>query len=379
MDSTSVALLAQDRIGSGAAEGPLHTLSLVYDRLPQLRREQPYLDLALQKMGGARARRIPADDLLHFDAFADAPPHEEPYSGLWALQMVRPMIAATAEVEADTMLTGLGADEIHDVQPYYLADLLRQGRLFKAWREAGRWARARNGSRWNVFRAFGVGALGWPWSAGPGRNRARLKEQTLYSVPPWVLPAFARKYELHRLARANLRQTYRRCPNTTLSATVSGLASRPGDFVCHALAAPLGFVVAHPFLDSRLLALGLGIQSRIPPDPARMKPLLAEALRGILPEEIRLRRAKGCFDETYYPGLARNLPYLEAMVQNAPLEGLEMFDKSILTRQLEEASLGGANCIQVHRLNLTLSLIKWLCMQEQGQRNPLPPTEVIQV
>ena len=35
------------------------------------------------------------------------------------------------------MLAGLGQEEIHDIQPYFLADLLRRGRFFKAWREAG--------------------------------------------------------------------------------------------------------------------------------------------------------------------------------------------------------------------------------------------------
>ena len=380
MDSTSVALLARELIGAGAAEGPLHTLSLVYERLPQLARERPYIEKVLQGRQDIVAHRIPADDLLHYDAFAKAPPHDEPYSGLWALQMDLPMVAATAQAGAATMLTGHGADEIHDVQPYFLADLLRRGRFFKAWREAGRWARARNGSRWEVLKGFGLAALGWPWlSGGLQRNPTRLKTQNEYSVPPWVLPAFARDFELHRRAADNVRQTYRQCPKTTLSVTLWGLRSRPGDVLRWSVAAPLGIVITHPFLDSRLLALGLGIQLRLRPEPGRKKPVLAEAMRGILPEEIWGRRAKGCFDEIYYLGLARNLPYLEAMIQNAPLEPLGMFDKGILTRQLEEASLGGANCRQLHRLDITLSLIKWLCMQEKGQCAPLPPTEVIGV
>ena len=79
MDSTSVALLARELIGAGAAEGPLHTLSLVYERLPQLARERPYIEKVLQGKQDIIAHRIPADDLLHYDAFAKAPPHDEPY------------------------------------------------------------------------------------------------------------------------------------------------------------------------------------------------------------------------------------------------------------------------------------------------------------
>ena len=337
-------------------------------------RERPYIEKVLQGKQDIVAHRIPADELLHYDGFAKAPAHDEPYSGLWALQMHLPMVAATAESGAATMLTGLGAEEIHDVQPYFLADLLRRGRFFKAWREAGRWAQARNGSGWEVLKTFGLASLGWPWlSGGLRRNPARLKAQNEYSVPPWILPAFARDFELHQRAADNVRQTYRQYPKTTLSVTLWGLRNRPGDVLRWSVAAPLGIVVAHPFLDSRLLALGLGIQLRLRPEPGRKKPVLAEAMRGILPEEILGRRTKGCFDEIYYLGLARNLPYVEAMIQNAPLEPLGMFDKGILLRQLEEASLGGTNCRQLLRLNITLSLIKWLCMRGKGQCAPLPP------
>lgn len=378
MDSTSVALLARELIGAGAAEGPLHILSLVYERLPQLARERPYIEKGLQGKEDAVAHRIPADDLLHYDAFANAPPLDEPYPGLWALQMDLPMVAATAEAGAATMLTGHGADEIHDVQPYFLADLLRRGRFFRAWAEAGHWARARNGNRWEVLKTFGLAGLGWRWlSGGLWRNPAGLNAQDEYTVPPWVVPSFAHDYQLRQRAMDNYRKTYRQGPNTTLSVTLSGLTNRAGDVLRWSVAAPLGIVIAHPFLDRRLLALGLGIQMRLRPEPGRKKPVLAEAMGGILPDEIAGRRAKGCFDEVYYLGLARNLPYLEAMVQNAPLGALGMFDKNILIPQIEEASLGGAKANQLHRLDITLSLIKWLGMQEEGRRAPRPPAEVI--
>lgn len=380
MDSTSIALLARNLIREGVIQDPLHTLSLIYERLPQLAREKAYIEKALQQRQDIIVHRILADDLLHYDVFTKAPPHDEPYSGLWALQMALPMLSVAAEVGAVTLLTGHGADEIHDVQPYFLADLLRHGRIFKAWREAGHWAQARNNSRWEILKIFGLATMGWPWASGRlRRNAMRLKEQNEYSVSPWIVPAFAHDFDLHRRAEENFRQTYRQYPKTTLSVTIAGLTKRPGDFLRWNVAAPLGIVITHPFLDSRLLALGLGIQLRLQPDPYHKKPILAEAMRSILPKEIRERRTKGYFDEIYYLGLARNLPYLEAMVRNAPLESLGIFDKGILIKQLEEASLGGANCLQLHRLDITLSLIKWLCLQEEMQRDHPVSTESIQV
>ena len=133
------------------------------------------------------------------------------------------------------------------------------------------------------------------------------------------------------------------------------------------VATPLRVSSPTRFSRAGLLALGLGIQLRLRPEPGRKKPVLAEAMHGILPQEILGRRTKGCFDEIYYLGLARNLPYVEAIIGTLPLEPLGMFDKGILLRQLEEASLGGTNCRQLLRLNITLSLIKWLCMRGKGQ------------
>src|SRR5262249_32339443 len=110
MDSTSVALLARGLIAAGTGEGPLHTLSLVYERLPQLARERPYLEMVLDGKPDLVAHRIGADDLLHYDAFADAPAHAEPYTNLWAVQMTLALIAAAAEAGVAMMLTGHGAD-----------------------------------------------------------------------------------------------------------------------------------------------------------------------------------------------------------------------------------------------------------------------------
>ena len=123
----------------------------------------------------------------------------------------------------------------------------------------------------------------------------------------------------------------------------------------------------------------MGILGRLVPEPGRKKPILAQALRDVLPPEILERRAKGCFDEINYLGLARNLRYLEAMVRNAPLESLGIIDKDVRIRQLEEASLGGARAPQMVRLESSLALVKWLSMQAEEDRRPRAPRQVIHV
>jgi asparagine synthase (glutamine-hydrolysing) len=370
MDSTAVSSIARDLIASGAGEAPLHSLSLVYSQLPGLAREMPYLESVLQQEKDIVAHRIPADDLLDFDSFTNPPPHDEPYAVLWRLGMDRAIVNAAANFGSDTMLTGLGADEMLDVQPFYITDLLRQRRFRAAWTEACKWARADNCSPWGILYPFGIASLFPAWTRGLSeillrRSHPNLSKQNDWSIPPWILPGFARRQALRSYAIGNALRIYRFCNSTALSFAISSIESRIGDVIRWSVAAPQGIAIAHPFLDVRILRFCLGIQAKLKPEPGRMKPILAEAMQGILPDQIRNRPRKGQFNEVYYLGLARNLESLETTIRQAPIDDLGILDKDILIRYLREAALGGAHVRQLHRLNLTLSLIRWLCMQKK--------------
>lgn len=87
-------------------------------------------------------------------------------------------------------------------------------------------------------------------------------------------------------------KAYHLCPQTGLSVTLYAIMNRVGNPTRWYVAAPLGIAIAHPFLDVRLLSFGLGMQSRIQPEPGRMKPVLAETMRGMLPDQIIDRQDK---------------------------------------------------------------------------------------
>jgi hypothetical protein len=55
-----------------------------------------------------------------------------------------------------------------------------------------------------------------------------------------------------------------------------------------------------------------------------------------------------------------------------------MVDKKILIQKLREASMAGANCIQLHRLDLTLCLLKWLCIRKE-RPSPVAPRMVVHI
>jgi asparagine synthase (glutamine-hydrolysing) len=133
-------------------------------------------------------------------------------------------------------------------------------------------------------------------------------------------------------------------------------------------------VLTHPFRDPRVYSLGLGIQSRVRPQPGAQKPILAAALRGILPECILNRPSKGHFNEVYYVGLSRNLQRLEALIEDAPIDDLGFLDKATLLDCLQRAALGNAkDAPSQGAMDRTLSLLLWLTREHHGRLRHYPP------
>ncbi|TMC18626.1 MAG: hypothetical protein E6J34_16745 [Chloroflexi bacterium] len=365
MDSTSIALLARDAVHSGMSQAPLHTVSLVHERLTALARERPYIESALEDKDSLVAHRLLADDLLDFDIFTDPPLHDEPYAALAHLTTGSHFVALAASIGALTILTGHGADEIHALPPYFIADLLRQSHFRQAWQATTSWAKARNNSPWRTLTSYGLAPILSLWVAGSRWAYLTTKEDADWSIPIWIMPDFARRHALRDRVRENARQIYQQCQQTSLSSALYAISCRAGDVLRWSIAAPLGIANAHPFLDPRLLSFGLGMQSRILPEPGKTKPVLAEAMRGILPDTIRHRRQTGNFNEVYYLGLGRNLRQLEALIWQAPLEG--MIHKEVLIQHLRTGSLAGLTPRELQHLDYMLALLKWVTMQQKWQ------------
>jgi asparagine synthase (glutamine-hydrolysing) len=146
---------------------------------------------------------------------------------------------------------------------------------------------------------------------------------------------------------------------------------RNGDGTRWYLAAPHGMVTTHPFLDPRVVCFALGAQTRCQTVFDHPKPMLAEAMRGMLPEMIRTRRRKGDFNEPYFLGLARNLLVLAGLIQQARIDDLGLFDKQSLLQCLNQAALGITTGMPaLSRLQLTLVLLVWLQGQNAWQLSP---------
>jgi asparagine synthase (glutamine-hydrolysing) len=361
LDSTAVAYLAADQVaGTGR---PLHAVSVVYAALGTLQSERPYVDDALKWRGGLVPHLVQGDSLLDFDGFSDAPALDEPYPGLWRLPMDQATLVAAQEAGAGVLMTGIGGDELFEAFPYHLADLVRQGRVFTAWREAVTWARHLQLNVWDVLYPFGVlnawpvwSRLGWGARLYPSGDLSRANE---WKLPDWLLPRFALRYGVRERVAAGLRDQYARCQRTPLSMAAWTVERRSGNVVGWALGVDAGLTVVHPMLDPRVVTLGFGLHDALPPVPGHLKPLLRHAVADLLPPSVLTRRTKGHFNELFYRGLARNLPLLEQLVRSPAADAIEMIDPPRFLATLKKAVVGALGVRPLHFAVTALTILHW--------------------
>jgi len=376
MDSTSVGLLAQDGVKLGRSAGPVRAIALVYKSFINLSHESTYIDCAEQESGIA-IERLNADELYIFDGFNDPPIHDEPWANLSFMSTERAMIDAAERSGAETILTGVGGDHILDIPPCHIADLLRKGNIFSAWKEASQLAEIFNCGVWTMLYQFGIEYV------LPIRFRqweGSLTSMSEYCIPPWILPSFANEYNLRDRGIENLRRVSSFHSSTALSVALSTIANRNGDVNRWYLAAPKNIHIAHPFLDPRMIGFTLGCSIHMTDCFGSHKPLLAEAMRDILPEKIRQRKDKGNFNEAYMFGLSHNVGRLERMIREAPLDEIGLINRKILIQYLHRAALGAIQSSKsLGRFQKTLSLVKWLSQLHYWNSNRLIPTQIIPI
>jgi asparagine synthase (glutamine-hydrolysing) len=236
-----------------------------------------------------------------------------------------PVHEAAAARGATFLIDGEGGDELFGCEPFLIADRLRAGDLAGAAR---------------VIRAL------------PGM--VALDARSLRVVlRRWVAPALLPAAALHRLRRVRgargpgsawlagaARQAareptaeYWRCrgephwrAHLAWVLTDSRSALGVHDHL-RRVAALAGVRDAHPFLDVDLIELVLGLPPQFAFDARLDRALLREAMRGVLPERVRLREGK-----VYFGGLLRDAltgpdhAVVERTFTNAPLELGDLVD-----------------------------------------------------
>lgn len=358
MDSSSIVCLAEKLL----EEGNLITLSLVY-RMQSLVGETAYIKMISDRCPHIAPHYLDGNAALDFQWFADAiPPHDEPYPGLFHLAMERALVEAASQLGVTAIFSGGGAESVVEGNRYYLADLACEGKWQLAWQLARQWARAKNESLWSIIAELGIAPLIPPLLRGGiptlwRRGYGKWPKMSKFAIPSWINTDFARDFQLWGKARATMAQLSQYPVEEAFNQL--GLQSAVGNWAAWYLAAPAGLRLSHPFLDSRVIAYCFSLPREWRTVPGAAKPLLQEAMAGILPEAIRTRRLKANFNEVYWRGLVQNLPALEEMVKKSAVRELDIFDQGKLIEAMGQHALGIGNVKNGSRITSSLAVIAW--------------------
>jgi asparagine synthase (glutamine-hydrolysing) len=280
LDSTSVAALACEEPSEGSR--PLFAASFLFDQLQECD-ERSFIQAVAADLG-LETELVAAESFpVLGDPATRRPSLEAPFLA-WD-RCFREVLRRARDRGARVLLTGHGGDDLLSGSPLVYADRLRRGDLTAVLEIVRHAAAQRQGWRWILYHYLVQPLL--PQAAERGLRRA-LGRASGTELPEWIDAGFARRTGLSgRFDRPR--------PGTARQAFADHLRQAPWDSAAHWYdqhAAAFGIEVRHPFLDRRLVEYLLSI----PPDRLFRagigKPLLRQAMAGLLPASVRLRKDK---------------------------------------------------------------------------------------
>ncbi|GLZ31656.1 hypothetical protein Lesp02_38440 [Lentzea sp. NBRC 105346] len=330
MDSTSICF--------AAAQAGARLVTVTLDWGSGGTEDARHADLAATAFGNVERIVRRTDDLPAFfddvGSRSTLPDHTLPLVRERAQQRViaRELRARGARV----LLRGHGGDHVVMAPSSYVHTLLRREPLtalrhIRAFRALERWPLL------PTLKSLWDNSSYSSWLAGtaerlttPFRTNALSMEDWGFPVllPPWATPAAA------ELVRDVIRRA---------ASVAEELAPGRGQHgaVFHArnagqLAAQVeqghGMAVAAPFCDDRVIEACLAVRLPDRSNPWQFKPLLAEAMRGLVPDAVLARRTKDNTNAQWHDGLRRNRAALAALVDESPLAERGLVDRSVLRR-----------------------------------------------
>jgi asparagine synthase (glutamine-hydrolysing) len=252
-----------------------------------------HLELELLAFDPAESMLAPA--LAHIARWRLPP--ATPNLFLW-----QPLMAQARKLGVDLVLDGEGGDELFGLAPYLIADMLRTGRVRTAWSLTGGipgiGLDPKRHLRMLVLRRYGLKPL------APSAIRRQREQRAARSPNSMIGPAdvqsLADLMEPSRQMRHDGPLWWRFQVESLIDDR--DIINMAGHF--RREAADDAVERRHPFLwDLRLIEAALRIPPRAQFDPVRDRPLLRDALAGLVPDGVRTRYAKSHFSSVVLAGI----------------------------------------------------------------------------
>ncbi|MBZ4318928.1 lasso peptide isopeptide bond-forming cyclase [Streptomyces sp. SCA2-4] len=267
---------------------------------------------------------------------------EEPISLTRATARIRRSARLLADHGARRHLAGHGGDELFSPTPAYLHDLMRTRPLAALKHVRAYCALTRWPLRATLAEVADPGAHDAWWRAQADELTAPRPSQRR-PVLGWGLgPMRAAPWTTADgtdLARTLLRRTADRARPLAGGLAAHSLllmvrSNTSGYRLLSRMYAEAGVALDMPYLDDTVVDAVLRVPVHEHAGPWRYKPLLADAMRGVVPDPIRTRSTKGEFGEDVRRGLRANLPAILDLFDGSELAARGLIDPAELRRQL---------------------------------------------
>ncbi|MGV8042273.1 MAG: asparagine synthase-related protein [Thermoanaerobaculaceae bacterium] len=356
LDSTTVVALACGGLKESGSATPIRTISWVFDEIRECD-ERRWIDVMVRAFG-LPSVTFPGDRYWPLRDFSSWPtraggPERNPY------RMLKGRAYSEAALHGHrVLLIGASGDQIYIRWRDALASMITQLRvgalaeeLWLTWRQWG----VRGMRHHRAVRRLG-GMLAE--RIVPARSPARSR------VPAWLSPAGAALVEAASSAeQASFFDAPALHPAVSWRTAWSTGRERPA-------AAGFGVELRDPFRDRRVVELALRLPPHLLLRRTLVKHLVREAMRGILPEEVRLRTANSSLLGLYRRGvLDRERSALERLVGNPNAAWRRFVDERLLRESCSDAFLGGKDQARLLLPFVCASYDQWSFRQGWGVRD----------
>lgn len=334
MDSTSLCFLAARRTPA--------LLTLRWAEADTANDDAAFAGLAIRALDRAEHLVVAQRELPPiFDIEGIPAEAEQPLLTVRAAARLRHNAQLLARHGSRRHLAGHGGDELFVPAPGHLAPLLRRHPLLAL----RRFRQNRSLRRWPLGPAL-AGLLRPGTVAGWWRTQAEQLSRPLpqrapamgwglqaVQAPPWITPAgldLIRRALRHTAEEARPLSDDLGRHQTLLAVRTTAAHYRSAARIY----ADAGVHLDLPYYDQRVLEAVLRVPTHEQADPRRYKPLLAEAMRGIVPPSVLGRSTKGEFSQDLRRGLAANLPAILDLFADSALARRGLIDTDTLRTRL---------------------------------------------
>jgi asparagine synthase (glutamine-hydrolysing) len=316
----------------------------------------------------------PADLPAQFSGLDDSvDPGDEPSAVLRTRLQQQCMTERMREHGAPLRLSGFGGDQVVQSKPSYVHGLLRRSPV-AGLRHAAGWRARRRRSLGGIARVLLDRGPYAAWLDGTaGLLRATVPSDDLGWGPNPRLPPWASEQAV-RLCGDQLRAAAVAAgeplhPDRGRHAWLSS-AQQAGRAAGHlARCADLAGLPLHtPYCDDAVIRAALAARPHEAADPWSYKPLLAAAMRGVVPEPVLRRTTKDHFGHEWQDGLRRSRRTLAAWAEDSRLVAAGLADGDVLRRALLSPQLLMGS---IAELETTLGVESWL----RGLEHPHIPDD----